>query len=181
MKYFLYKITNNVNRKVYIGITGDPKRRKYEHLRKKSGSFSLVRLAVDKYGADKFTFEVLVEGSKQYITELEPKAISLYESKIYGYNLQSGGFPDRGSKVDYRSNDKPVLAMGFWFPNNRTAIAALGINKKTFYKRRREGTLHLEVRSLKAKIRPKRGSPEDLLNRSQSMKQTLKTKSMESV
>lgn len=169
MKYFLYKITNTVNDKVYIGITGDPKRRKYEHLRKKSGSFSLVRLAVNKYGADNFTFEVLVEGHKQYITDLEPKAILLYESRLHGYNLQSGGSPDRGSKVKHRSDDKPVCAMGFWFPNNRVAIEALGINRKTFYKWRKEGTLHLEARQLKAVERPERGSKEDTANRSVSM------------
>lgn len=176
MKYFLYKITNIVNGKVYIGITGDPKRRRYEHLRKKSGSFSLVRLAVNKYGTDKFTFEVLVEGSRDYIVDLEPKAILLYESRTHGYNLHSGGSPDRGSKVEYRSDDKPICAMGFWFPNNRTAITALGINSKTFYKWRKEGTLHLEARQLKAKVRPKRGSLEDIQNRSESMKLTLKIK-----
>lgn len=181
MKYYLYKITNKVNDKVYIGITNDPRRREYEHLRKKSGTFSLVRLAVAKYGKSNFKFEVLVVGSREYVVSLEPKAILLYESMIHGYNIQSGGSPDRGSKVEYRSDDRPVCAMGFWFPNNRTAIRSLGINKKTFYKWQKEGTLHLEARQLKAKVRPKRGSPEDIQNRSLSMKLTLKTKSVESV
>jgi len=176
LRHCLYKITNNINGKVYVGITGDPKRRKYEHFRKKSGSFSLVRLAVDKYGQENFKFEVLVEGERDYIVDLEPKAISLYRAMDYGYNLQSGGCPERGSTVEYRSDDTPVCAGGFWFPNNRTAIKALGWNKKTFYARRKSGTLQLEVKPIKAVVRPKRGSEEDLTNRSNSMKQTLKLK-----
>ncbi len=169
LKYYLYKITNTTNNKAYIGVTGDPKRRKYEHLRKKSGTFSILRLAVAKYGAEAFTFEVLVCGSREYIVDLEPKAILLYGTMTHGYNLQSGGCPERGSTVKTRSDDVPVCAFGFWFPNNRTAIKALAINAKTFYKRRAAGTLHLEVKPLKAIIRNKRGSAEDSLKRSNSM------------
>lgn len=169
MKYYLYKITNTVNSKVYIGITGDPKRRKYEHLRKKSGTFSLVRLAVNKYGIDAFTFEVLVVGSKEYIVDLEPKAISLYGTMSHGYNLQSGGCPERGSTVTKRSDDIPVCVAGFWFPNVRTAVKALNINRKTYYSRKAEGILHLEAKPLKAVVRPKRGSMIDINKRSISM------------
>lgn len=168
--YYLYKITNLINNKVYIGVTGNPKRRKYEHFRKKSGTFSLVRLAVKKHGLDNFKFEILIKGERKYIEELEVRAIDLYESKIHGYNIQSGGCPERGSSVEYRSDDKPVCAFGFWFPNSRTAIKTLGMNKKTFYRRRVEGTLHLEIRPLKATIRPKRFSKEDFDKRSASQK-----------
>ena len=168
--YYLYKVTNILNGKIYIGITGNPKRRQYEHFNKKSGTFSIVRLAVSKHGKDNFTFDVIAIGSKTYISELETKAIVLYKSTAHGYNIQTGGCPEKGSTVKHRSDDVPVLAGGFWFPNNRTAIAALGINPKTFYKRRAEGTLHLEVKPLKAVKRNKRGSPEDLQRRSESMK-----------
>lgn len=183
MGHFLYCITNNVNGKKYIGITNNPKRRRNQHLIWSSQSSSpILRCAVEKYGNENFSFEVLVEGTKAYIDELEVATIALYKTTTpSGYNLQSGGSPDRGSKVEYRSDDKPVCAMGFWFPNNRIAIEALGINKKTFYKWRKEGTLHLEAKQLKAKARPRRGSPEDIQNRSLSMKLTLKTKSMVSV
>ncbi|WPJ20668.1 endonuclease [Pseudomonas phage vB_PF_Y1-MI] len=178
MSYFLYCITNKVNGKRYIGITNNPAKRRKQHLSwKGQPSSPVLRSAVEKYGSENFSFEVLVEGSKDYINELEVSAIAHYGTIApNGYNLQSGGSPDRGSKVEYRSDDKPICAMGFWFPNNRTAITALGINSKTFYKWRKEGTLHLEARQLKAKVRPKRGSLEDIQNRSQSMKLTLKIK-----
>ena len=167
--YNLYKITNKINGKLYFGITGNPSRRAYEHFYKKSGTFSIVRLAVAKHGVENFKFEVVVVGSQEYISELEKKAILHYKTTEYGYNIRAGGCPEKGSTVKHRSDDVPVLAFGFWFPNNRTAITTLGINPKTFYSQRREGTLHLEGKPLKTKKRNKRGSPEDLLQRSLSM------------
>jgi len=178
MNYFLYRITNKVNGKQYIGITNDPAKRRKQHLSWKGQSSSpVLRSAVEKYGNENFYFEVLVEGSKEYINELEVLAIDNYVTTApSGYNLQSGGSPDRGSTVAHRSDDVPVCAGGFWFPNNRTAIKALNWNKKTFYARRKAGNLHLEVKPLKAVVRPKRGSEEDLNRRSESMKQTLRNK-----
>jgi group I intron endonuclease len=166
---YLYKITNTLNGKMYIGMTTRPERRKYEHLRKKSGSFNLVRLAVAKYGEAAFSFDVLVEGSHDYISDLEVKAIRHFNTIAYGYNIQEGGSPEKGSTVKHRSDDVPILAGGFWFPNPRVAIDALAINKKTFYRRKALGDLHLEYKTLKAIKRPKRNSLEDVSKRSESM------------
>ncbi len=174
MNNYLYKITNQINGKIYIGITCNPELRQKQHLVwKRQSSNSMLEAAVVKYGREAFTFEILVEGSCSYIKDLEVKAIQAYNSLAstgWGYNLHlGGGHNNGGEKIKHRSDDVPVLAFGFWFPNNRTAITALGINPKTFYKRRLEGTLHLEAKPLKAKKRNKRGSPEDLLQRSLSM------------
>lgn len=170
MNHYLYKITNQINGKSYIGITNNPKRRKYEHFQKKSGNFSIVRLAVQKYGPENFSFKVLVVGDRNYISELEVKAISLFNCREDGYNILTGGSPEKGSTVAFRVDDSPVLAGGFWFPNARTAIKSLNINHKTFYRRKSLGTLHLEFRPVNTKLRPQRGSLEDLKNRSESMR-----------
>lgn len=172
---YLYKITNKVNGKVYIGITRDPDSRRKQHLVwKRQSSNSILKLAVEKYGKDAFEFEILVAGDLSYIKDLEIKAILAYDSLAgvgHGYNIHSGGGHNNGGEqIKYRSDDKPVCAFGFWFPNARTAIKSLGINKKTLYARRAEGILHLEARPLKATERPERGSEEDIANRPDSMK-----------
>lgn len=155
---FLYKISNTVNSKVYIGITKNPKARKYEHFygSRKPDRISLIKLAIDKYGPDKFSFQILCEGTRDYIVDLEMKAIRAYNSIAYGYNIRAGG-EDSGSghKIRKRSDDEPLFVTGFWFPNRRTCLEKLTLNTKTIYSWRKDGTLgevqHLPKDSIKFK------------------------------
>ena len=139
--FYLYKLTNTVNGKSYIGVTKNPNLRKRQHLTKTTVK-SLVCKAVKKYGKENFKFEVLCIGSKAYICDLEQKAIILYNSHAvfgHGYNLADGGYggssPRRG-KVKSRKDDIPVFVTGFWFPNKRTALATLGWTESKFRYRR---------------------------------------------
>lgn len=140
---FLYKIVNNINSKVYIGITKRPKVRMYEHFfGKRLDSISLIKQAINKYGHDNFTFEVLCEGSREYIVDLEVRAIVAYDSIQNGYNIRKGGEDcGTGHKISKRSDDKPLYAKGFWFPNTRTCQTALGITDCNLYKWKKQGTL----------------------------------------
>lgn len=155
---FLYKISNTVNDKVYIGITKNPKVRKYEHFygSRKADRISLIKLAIDKYSPDKFTFEVLCEGTREYIVDLEMKAIRAYDSILNGYNIRAGG-EDCGSghKIEFRSDDEPIFVTGFWFPNRRVCLEKLSLNPKTIYIWKEDGTLgdvqHLPKDSIKFK------------------------------
>ena len=58
----IYKITNKVNGKVYIGQSRDIKRRWYEH-RKVKGDYDRhsypLYSAIEKYGIDNFEFEII--------------------------------------------------------------------------------------------------------------------------
>lgn len=140
---FLYKITNLVNGKLYIGITNRPETRRREHLYgKRTGSVSLIKQAVLKYGPDNFKFEVICEGSREYIVDLEMKAIALYDTINAGYNIRAGG-EDHGSghKFDKKINDVPLFVTGFWFPNRRTCLEKLHLDPKTIYSWRDSGTL----------------------------------------
>lgn len=167
-KFYLYKIQNKINSKVYIGITAYPKNRLTQHFSKNS-SCTKLKNAIAKYGKENFEFTVLCIGQEDYILDLEKKAIDSYDSINTGYNLvygnpKTGGASlsedtkqsisaglnkyysenpgwNLGGTVEKRSDDYQVYAMGFWFPNARTAISSLGINPKTFYKRKAEGTL----------------------------------------
>lgn len=135
-QHYLYKITNLVNGKMYIGVTKDPKHRKWQHFNHRHpDTMSTIKYAIDKYGKDSFTFEVICIGSKEYILELESKAIALYDTIApSGYNLSKGGEGGAASSITKRSDDKPVYLTGFWFPNFRTAKAVTGIPRQTIRK-----------------------------------------------
>lgn len=140
--YYLYKITNLVNGKLYIGVTDNPKTRMKQHFyNKNQNKNSIIRKAVNKYGPENFSFEVICVGSREYIYDLEIKAISLYNTMEDGYNIKPGGVGGKGHKVKTRADDKPVYVAGFWFPNKRTAISSTKMSLNVYEKRRQDGTL----------------------------------------
>jgi group I intron endonuclease len=141
---YLYKITNNVNGKMYIGLTGDPKRRQFQHYhQRKHKTISIIHQAIDKYSVDNFSFDVICVGTRDYIAEMEVKAIYLYQTtdRKFGYNIKPGGEKGRGYQITNTRRDKPQFVSGFWFPNIRTAMSSLGISKQVFQLRRSKGTL----------------------------------------
>lgn len=140
--WHLYKITNSINEKIYIGVTSRPEDRKKVHFYNRSQpARSLIKNAIDKYGVDKFNFEIICTGGREYIYDLEAKAISLYSTiSPNGYNIKPGGEGGPGHKVKFKVNDNPVYVTGFWFPNMRTATEVTGINKTTIYRRLKKGT-----------------------------------------
>lgn len=93
----IYKITNIINNKVYIGQSINIEKRVKEHFYKvqcsKDISFnSILHQAIRKYGAENFTWEVLIECSIEDIDKLEQKYIQEYNSIApNGYNILIGG------------------------------------------------------------------------------------------
>lgn len=145
--HYLYKIANLVNGKLYIGVTTNPTKRKAQHFTK-SKTGRLVNKAVEKYGKASFTFEVICIGSKEYIYDLEQKAILSYNSCAdvgHGYNLCVGGLinnqVNKGKSISKRSDDKSVYVSGFWFPNKRTSLKALNWGEGMFNFRKKEKVL----------------------------------------
>ena len=143
--HYLYKIINLVNNKIYIGVTFDPEARKKQHFNMKNKS-SLVSKAIRKHGVDNFSFEVICVGDRNFIFDLEEKAIDLYKSKVsgHGYNIADGGAggskPRRG-KVGFRKDDKPEYVAGFWFPNKRLAMNSLNLTGSKYRYRKDTGIL----------------------------------------
>ena len=167
-RLYLYRITNKINKRVYIGITVNPKRRKNQHFRGSLAQASIPRLAVEKYGKDPLEFEVLVEGGRSYILDLEIKFISHYKRLGVAYNISAGGEAGNlGLEINYRSDDTPVYVLGFWFPNKRVAARALAKGKTTIY---RNLGKEIKTKTSKGKVRPERGSAKDSENRAKSMK-----------
>lgn len=89
---FVYKITNLTNQKIYIGITNDWKRRFREHKHNHAPS-SLIAKAIQKYGENNFSFEILQQGlSIEQACEKEIYFIEAFNCRApNGYNVSKGG------------------------------------------------------------------------------------------
>lgn len=86
MSVGIYKITNLINNKHYIGQSVHIEKRWQEHCRPSADS--LIAKAIQTYGKDNFTFEILEECSIKELDKLEYKYIELYNSLIpNGYNI----------------------------------------------------------------------------------------------
>jgi group I intron endonuclease len=91
----IYKITNLVNGKVYIGQTvqKNPKARWYDHCAKaRRGINQPLFNAINKYGVDKFSWEVIDSAdSLEALNDLEEQYVEKYNSINEGYNIRDAG------------------------------------------------------------------------------------------
>ena len=86
----IYKITNLINGKVYIGQSIHIEIRWKEH--KYSNDATPLHQAFNKYGIDNFKFEVVEECTIDELNELEIYYIQYFNSLVpNGYNQQYGG------------------------------------------------------------------------------------------
>ena len=92
--YKVYKITNSVNEKVYIGITNDIHARWHRH---KKNAINKVNKplydSINKYGIDQFTITPICSTfTREDLGKLEQQFIK-EQNTIWpnGYNLTSGG------------------------------------------------------------------------------------------
>lgn len=89
----IYKITNLLNGKVYIGQTRTPLRqRMYKHYsRAKSNEATGIDKAMGKYGKENFQVEILEFCDDDVLDEKERYYIKEFDSYDKGYNLTLGG------------------------------------------------------------------------------------------
>lgn len=89
VKYYIYKITNILNGKVYIG---QHKQVSTKAVDKYMGSGVLIKKAQLKYGLSNFTKEILEECTAENKDEREEFYIKQYNSLVpNGYNITRGG------------------------------------------------------------------------------------------
>ena len=101
---YIYKITNSINKKIYIGKTVRtvPVRFK-EHLDRADENYqSYLYNAIRKYGQENFIVETIEEVNDEDINEKEKYWIHFYQSNLKenGYNLTIGG--DGNQTIDWK-------------------------------------------------------------------------------
>lgn len=106
--YFVYRHTSPSG-KVYVGITSQAPTRRWAHGHGYRHNPYFLK-AIQKYGWDNFTHEVLCSGlSKEAACEKEMELIRFHRSnnEEYGYNLSSGGeFPSTGITLSEETRRK---------------------------------------------------------------------------
>jgi group I intron endonuclease len=93
---YIYKITNTVTEKCYIGETEQHNynRRWSKHINsvKYKEGCPLLKASIKKYGVDKFKFEILIICFDKDLVKYEREYIKKYNSQVpNGYNILSGG------------------------------------------------------------------------------------------
>lgn len=93
----IYKVTNKINNKVYIGQSINIENRFQQHKNNclnenlKDYNTKFYR-ALRKYGVENFTFEIIEElKDKEKLNEREKYWVSFYNSFKEGYNSNTGG------------------------------------------------------------------------------------------
>ena len=86
----IYKITNLINNKSYIGQSNNIQRRWHEHISENTNS--LIHLAILKYGIENFSFTIIEECLLEQLNEKEIYYIKEYNTlSPNGYNISTGG------------------------------------------------------------------------------------------
>lgn len=90
--YYIYKATNKVNGKSYIGQTVNYRSRVWQHKRCYEKEDCKFHDAIKEFGFDNFEWQILETcESKEKAKILEYKYIELYDSYRNGYNENKGG------------------------------------------------------------------------------------------
>jgi group I intron endonuclease len=118
--FYTYKITNLINKKIYIGKSSDQGKDRWKtHLTIAKGGkekhprlFFALHAAICKYGENNFLFETV----NQYLTEEEAFAAEMNlieqfsKQGVLLYNLTAGGEGSTGAKRSKNSKEKMSLA-----------------------------------------------------------------------
>lgn len=150
--FYIYKYTNKINGKFYIGQCTNPEQRKIAHksrAEKNDGGCPLFYRAIRKYGFDQFEFEILeILNDQKSADQAERKWIKNLNStdpKI-GYNIVAGG----GGRANPLNTDTHKFCSGCKLVKVRTEF---GKNNSTH-----DGIEHLCSACFNLKQRNKRAS-----------------------
>lgn len=156
MEYIIYKITNILNNKIYIGQTTETLKQRFKrHCGYQLNDGTYLHKAMKKYGIENFIIEEIERVQNQEELDLrEYYWINYYESHIKGYNLKNsigkcGGDTlsnnknistikqkiSESKKLDKNPNAKKIKAINlkteefFYYNSMKECQIALGIKR----------------------------------------------------
>ena len=145
---YIYKITNLVNNKAYIGQTKQPVETRwdahiYSAFRENDDNRYYLHKAINKYGIENFTFEIIEEVPNTKLDEREIYWIAKYHTYRYdelgnqSYNLTRGGKGHWQFETD-------VLIKSFYEHNEHLTNTCrdIGCSEPTLIKALQEKGLH---------------------------------------
>lgn len=127
MKTGIYKITNLIDGKVYIGQTINYNRRVKAHiakLKKQTHHNEHLQRAWNLYGEDSFSFEFILECSVSNLDKLEIAKIEEYDCVRTGYNLVDGGQKFRNFSPELRAKMSKALKGRVFSESHKRNISA---------------------------------------------------------
>lgn len=142
--FYVYKILNKVNNKIYIGQTNKPDWRWRQHVyRAKNNPHQLISRSISKYGEDNFEFNVIFfSDSREVVNDTEEFFINYFNSKNleFGYNVANGGSVGKmsdylRSKISeglldyYKTHDSPIKGRNL-SESHRKSLSKSAMGKK---------------------------------------------------
>lgn len=118
---YIYRITNQVNKKQYVGQTIDLDSRWHHHRTKKNSNCRYLKYAFAKYGMDNFVFELICICFDDDMNAYEEQYIEMCKTLVpNGYNLRKGGNSGR-----HHEETKRKISMAL--KGNRNGVVNVGM------------------------------------------------------
>lgn len=112
MNFYVYKITNSINNKIYIGQTTETLKKRFKRhtgYQLNMDYASKLHRAMKKYGIDKFSIELIEEcDSQEELTEKEYYWINKLNTINEGYNINNSGNKCGGDTLSNHPNKKEI-------------------------------------------------------------------------
>jgi group I intron endonuclease len=129
----IYKITNEVNDKIYVGQTWVNINRRFAAHKTSKHCLNLYN-AFNKYGRDKFSIHLItVCGTQETADYWETYFIKKYDSVANGYNLRDGGSHGRTHEATKKKLSKALKGRVPWNigqPASPDTVAKLSAMRK---------------------------------------------------
>lgn len=170
---FIYKITNNITNKIYIGCTiKDVNKRFKEHISRANANTHKCKLynSIHKHGIENFKIEVVCECSQDEMYKLEVEFIKEFDSFNNGYNTTLGGEGCLG----YTHSEETLIKLRE-ICKQKTKEYRTGKSYEEIYSEERS-IIEKEKRSKSGKEYWENCSEEDKMNRTSNQVNTMITK-----
>lgn len=142
MYYIIYKITNLINGRCYVGITSESVNTRFNKHKRKArfGSETNLHKAMRKYGEENFEIEVILSffsENKKEAYAVEQEYINKYKGEWHLYNMDCPwNIVDRSGKNNpmygkISGNAKKISVNGVIYNSATEAAEKLNLNRKT--------------------------------------------------